>query len=196
MELGLLGPLRVTGARGDHPALGAKQRILLAALLLRAGRIVPMDELIDLMWDGDPPASARASLHNQVLALRRALGEDTTVRIHTRTPGYVIEIGAGELDLARFEELRESGRVALESGDHERAAELLRAALGIWRGEALVDVPSDALRREAAHLTSPVPRSCSRGSTRTCAAADTTSLSRNCPPWSPNTRCANGSTPS
>jgi DNA-binding SARP family transcriptional activator len=152
VEFGLLGPLLVTGAGTDQPSLSAKQRVLFAVLLLRAGRIVPMDELIDLMWDGDPPARARASLHNHVLALRRALGHAVGARIHTRTPGYVIEVQPGELDLARFTEQREQGQAALDAGDYDRAAALLRAALAQWRGEPLVDVPSEALHREAAHL--------------------------------------------
>jgi DNA-binding SARP family transcriptional activator len=152
VEFGLLGPLLVSEAGTDRPVPGAKQRVLLAVLLASAGRVVPVDRIVELVWDGDPPAKARASLHNHVLGLRRALGEAAGQRIQTRAPGYLIDVLPGELDLARFTERYELGRAALAAGHHDRAADLLREALAIWRGEPLVDVPGEFARREAEHL--------------------------------------------
>jgi DNA-binding SARP family transcriptional activator/Tfp pilus assembly protein PilF len=150
VEFGLLGPLLVRDNGVERRILGAKQRTLLAVLLLRAGRIVPIDELTELVWDGRPPASARASLHNHVLALRRALGGGAGSRITTRAPGYLIEVAAGELDLQRFLDLRAEGHSVLATGDPLLAADLLARALAIWRGEPLADVSCDLLQQSEA----------------------------------------------
>ncbi|WP_371496868.1 winged helix-turn-helix domain-containing protein [Kitasatospora sp. NBC_00374] len=152
MEFCVLGPLLVRDGGGVRAVPAAKQRVLLAALLLRPGQVVPADVLADTIWNFAPPPSASTTLRNYVMRLRRGLGE-AGERIETREGGYLIEVGPGELDASRFETLRAQGEAALREGAHERAAELLRAALGLWRGPALADVPSDALHQvEAGRL--------------------------------------------
>ena len=89
-----------------------KQRILLAVLLLNAGRVVSADDLTDTLWESAPPVSARATLQNYVKRLRATLGDTGHRRISTVPPGYSIQVGPGELDVHRFESLLAAGREA------------------------------------------------------------------------------------
>src|SRR5215212_9849845 len=137
MEFRLLGPVEV---RDDGRVVrlgGGKQRAVLALLLLSANRVVASERMIELLWGERPPATAATALHGHISSLRKALGPAV---IETRPPGYVLELGIGELDLERFERLRAEGRDALEGGDPAGAGERLRAALALWRGEALGDI--------------------------------------------------------
>ena len=85
----ILGPLEVTSESGPIALGGPRQRALLAALLLRVGRVVPTDQLVDELYGAEPPKTAIASLQNSVAALRKALGPDVLV---TRSPGYVLTL--------------------------------------------------------------------------------------------------------
>ncbi len=129
----MLGPLEVL-ADGEPVSLPRKkQRALLALLLLRAGEAVSTDELIEELWAGKPPATAKDALQNYVSQLRKALGPEVIV---TRDPGYVLEATAEQTDLGRFERL-----VAEARGEDANArAEKLREALGLWRGPPLADL--------------------------------------------------------
>jgi DNA-binding SARP family transcriptional activator len=99
---------------------------------------VPLDRLVDELWD-DPPSTAPQAVQVYVSKLRKlfAAARSGAPRIRTRTPGYLLEIESGTLDLHRFESLVEAGRRALERGDAETAAAQLRDALGLWRGPPL-----------------------------------------------------------
>ena len=92
MWLSVLGPLYVSGEDGEVAVAAAKQRAVLAALLVRANRVVSFDEFAEDVWDGAPPPAARATLRNYVKSLRRALGPDIGERIVTREPGYVMRL--------------------------------------------------------------------------------------------------------
>ena len=150
MEFRILGPVEV---RDDGRVVrlgGGKQRAVLALLLLNANRVVASERMIELIWGERPPATAATALHGHISSLRKALGPDV---IATRPPGYVLETAIGELDLERFEWLQAEGRDALENGDPALAAERLRAALELWRGEALSDVGFEPfVQTEAARL--------------------------------------------
>ncbi len=125
MEFQILGPLEVRD-NGQAVAIGGgKQRALLALLLLRPNEVVSNDTLIDELWHGEPPDTARKALQVHVSNLRKALGDD---RIVTQAPGYRLRLEPGELDLERFETLRGEG-----------GAEGLRRALALWRGAPLAD---------------------------------------------------------
>jgi DNA-binding SARP family transcriptional activator/tetratricopeptide (TPR) repeat protein len=145
VEFGLLGPLVVRA--GDVPVVvsASKQRVLLAALLLRANEVVAAAELAEAVWEGCPPETARVTLQNYVKRLRHVLGPAGYERIVTRPAGYVIEVGPGELDVARFSELRAGGLAAARAGAWEAAVGQLGAALELWRGQPLADVPSQVL---------------------------------------------------
>jgi DNA-binding SARP family transcriptional activator/tetratricopeptide (TPR) repeat protein len=145
VEFGLLGPLVVTLDGQRVRIASAGQRVVLAALLLRANHVVSVDHLIDDLWPDVPPPTARATLQNYVMRLRRTLGPVQAARIVTQPPGYLIEAAPAELDLTRFTELSTSGQEAAKNGHWENAAEQLGAALSLWRGRPFVDVPSDRL---------------------------------------------------
>nr|WP_272954707.1 BTAD domain-containing putative transcriptional regulator [Kribbella sandramycini] len=119
------------------------QRTVLATLLLRANSVVLVDELIERVWDGAPPAKAKAALQVQVVRLRSALGSASP--IETVPGGYRIVVEPGELDVERFDSLiRDADRTA----DAGVRARCLTDALALWRGPALVDVPGESLRRD------------------------------------------------
>ena len=157
MEFRVLGPLEVV-ASGQPLGLGTpRQRLLLGLLLLRAGEVVSYDRLVQELWDDDPPGTARHTLQGYVHRLRRALGSEAW-RLQTRPPGYRLKVSAGELDAEQFDELAGQGRRALVRGDPDATADLLAAALGLWRGPLLADLGEVAAleperaRREALRL--------------------------------------------
>ncbi|MEV8092765.1 BTAD domain-containing putative transcriptional regulator [Kitasatospora sp. NPDC085879] len=145
MEFGILGPLLVRDGEGDRPVPAAKQRALLAALLVRRGQVVPADVLADTVWDGRPPRTAATTLRNYVMRLRKALGE-AGQRLATEAGGYLLAADAEEFDADRFTRLRDLGHAQLRAGEPERAAAHYEQALALWRGPALVDIPSEVLR--------------------------------------------------
>jgi DNA-binding SARP family transcriptional activator/tetratricopeptide (TPR) repeat protein len=145
VEFGLLGPLVVRAGGVPVVVSASKQRVLLAALLLRANEVVAAAELAEAVWEGSPPETARVTLQNYVKRLRQVLGPAGYERIVTRPAGYVIEVGPGELDVARFAELRAGGLAAARAGVWDSAVAQLGAALGLWRGQPLADVPSRVL---------------------------------------------------
>ena len=152
-EFCLLGSLMVR-CRGIAIAVPhGKQRALLAALLLNAGRLVTVDDLVEVLWGSSPPPSARPSLKTYVMRLRKTLAGAAQPLISTRPGGYLITVGHGELDVDRFETLAAAARAAEHAGSWADAAAMLRSALSLWRGEPLADVPSDTLaRRELPRL--------------------------------------------
>jgi DNA-binding SARP family transcriptional activator/tetratricopeptide (TPR) repeat protein len=149
LELGVLGPLEVRrdGVPVQVPA--ARQRSLLAALALRANRLVTVEQLIEVLWGGDPPPTARNTLQTLVRRLRRLLAtspEQGARVIQGRPGGYLLAVEPERVDAHRFEAGLRRGRDALAGGDPTGAVRLLAAALRGWRGEALADVASEALR--------------------------------------------------
>jgi len=149
MEFEVLGPLRVR-AGGQPAALTAMMpRTLLGILLTRANTSVPADVLVDALWAGqrDPRAAKRLQLH--VHRLRRALGDPARIRFEHG--GYALRLHPGELDAHRFETMIAEGT---SNGDPARAVQLLRAALGLWRGDPFGGVADVALvRAEIDRLT-------------------------------------------
>jgi len=148
IQFGVLGPIRATAGEAVA-ALPAKERVVLATLLLRAGQVVAASALIEALWDDRPPATARNSLQSHVRQLRRLLGP-AAGRIITKAPGYLVEVRPGELDLDGFIRLTGRAKTAANDGAWEDAAALLSEALGLWRGEPLSDVPSPLLQRNEA----------------------------------------------
>ncbi|HEU4488862.1 MAG TPA: BTAD domain-containing putative transcriptional regulator [Actinomycetota bacterium] len=140
----LLGPLEVTAWGARVRLRGAKQRALLAILLLNANRTVATDRLIDLLWEQEPPDTAPTALQVYISGLRKALEPDRSRGapaqvVVSRASGYELAVSPEQVDLLRFEQLVREGRAAASSGDHAAAAELLRLALRLWRGPALAD---------------------------------------------------------
>jgi DNA-binding SARP family transcriptional activator len=145
VEFGLLGPLVVRAGGSRVTVSAGKQRVLLAALLLRAGQVVPAADLTRFVWEGRPPGTARVTLQNYIKRLRQALGPSGYERIVTRPAGYLIEVSAGELDVARFGDLQAAGQAAARAEVWGQASAQLGEALALWRGQPLADVPSRVL---------------------------------------------------
>jgi DNA-binding SARP family transcriptional activator len=146
MRFRLLGPLEVWAGE-DWQGIGApKWRSVLAALLIRSGQVVPVDELITEVWWGDTqPAKAANLISIYVLRLRRLLGDSDSTLLVTRAPGYQLRLGAADSDAQVFEALARDGRRRLAEGDPEGAAARLAEALALWRGSPLADVPPTPL---------------------------------------------------
>ena len=126
---------------------GAKQRSLLAVLLLHANEVVATERLIDELWGETPPATVNKSVLVYVSRLRKQLGDG---RLVTRAPGYMLRLDPAESDLGRFE------RLVTEAGGAgpAAAAEKLRKALALWRGTPLADLAYEPfLQGEIARLT-------------------------------------------
>ncbi|HEX5937547.1 MAG TPA: extracellular solute-binding protein [Actinomycetota bacterium] len=136
----LLGPLEVTDGGRPVTLGGPRQRLVLAHLLLAANRVVTMDELIERVWDEDPPRAARNTIQSYVSHLRAELRPD---RIEGRSPGYVIHAEADELDVLRFEQLLRRARRLLPT-DPREAAGMLEEALALWIGSPLSDLADAA----------------------------------------------------
>ena len=143
LEFRLLGPLEVVGGDGPLQLGGPKQRATLAILLLGANRVVPVERLADDLYHGAAPVTAVTQVQRQVSELRRLLGAPA---IETRPPGYILRLTPEQLDLHRFERLTER---AAQAGEAREAADLLRAALGLWRGDALADLADEPFARAA-----------------------------------------------
>jgi len=151
MEYRVLGPLEVTHVGRPVALGGAKQRALLAVLLLDAGRIVSPERLVDALWGDSPPEGARHAVHVYVSQLRKALagGGAGSNPIATQPGGYALRIEPDDLDLNRFERAVEAGRSALSAGDAQRAVDLLRDALRLFRGPPLADLALGGLAAPA-----------------------------------------------
>ncbi|MEV6824505.1 BTAD domain-containing putative transcriptional regulator [Amycolatopsis sp. NPDC051102] len=151
MVVRLLGEVRVEA--GQRPVdLGTpRQRCVLVALAVDAGRVVPVDRLVERVWGAEAAPRARATLHGYISRLRRALADVDGVTITRRSGGYVLATGATEpvVDLHRFRQLRAAA--AAEAGD-ERAAVLLTDALKLWRGQALTGVDGEWIETERDRL--------------------------------------------
>ena len=149
MWIGLLGSLqvRVDGAAVAVPA--ARQRALLAVLAVRAGELVPTDELVETVWDGKPPDRAAATIRNYVKRLRCRLGPAGRYIVTCR-PGYRLEVAEDELDLQVFTRLCRDGGAAVRGGDWAAAFGGLGQALGLWRGAPFADTGCERLQREQA----------------------------------------------
>jgi predicted ATPase/DNA-binding SARP family transcriptional activator len=132
LEFGILGPLEVR--RGGEPVElgGAKQRAVLARLLLQPGEPVPVDRLIEDLWGDEAPRTAAHTVQVYVSSLRKALGSEA---IRHESGGYLLDVPKDRLDSARFTALAARARAEQPA----RAATSLREALALWRGPALAD---------------------------------------------------------
>jgi DNA-binding winged helix-turn-helix (wHTH) protein len=135
VEFRILGPLEVLDGATPIAVPGAKERALLADLLVHAGRVVAADRLMEDLWGERPPGNPANTLQGRVSALRRALGP-VAARLTTRPPGYRLDVDPELVDAARFERLAgDATRIA--ASDPARALGLLAEALGLWRGPVL-----------------------------------------------------------
>jgi DNA-binding SARP family transcriptional activator len=162
MYLEILGPLAMRGASEDITPTAAKPQQMLALLALNNGRMVPVSNLLDELWEDEPPRSARTTLHTYVLQVRRMLSAGTVHDVDRREAkailttcqgGYRLQLREDEIDTVRFESLSRQGSKCYDDGHMEEAADLLGQALQVWRGPALAGLnPGPPLRAEIARL--------------------------------------------
>ncbi|MFK3983528.1 BTAD domain-containing putative transcriptional regulator [Micromonospora sp. NPDC050397] len=153
-ELRLLGPFEVLINGRQLPVGQPKQRALLALLALRSGTQVPMSEIIDVLWDGAPPARARNQVQVYVSGLRRTFAEAGSGYrlIDTRPGGYLLDVPANWVDLAAFGRAAVDAAGQARAGDWRGADRLLHAALSCWRGYPLGGVPGEFFEQTAHQL--------------------------------------------
>jgi DNA-binding SARP family transcriptional activator/tetratricopeptide (TPR) repeat protein len=144
---GVLGSLQVRVDGVPVRLGGAKPRAVLATLLLQPGGFVSLDLLTEVLWPGGAPRSAVANVRTYVRTLRRALSAAgaATDRLRTKPAGYALDIGPGDLDMLLFEQRLDRARTARDQGDDAAALRAYEAALGLWRGGVLQDVPASVV---------------------------------------------------
>jgi predicted ATPase/DNA-binding SARP family transcriptional activator len=137
VRFGILGALEVRSDAGEVVAVGGpRPRALLVMLLLDAGRVVGVEQLIAGQYGDAPPADATNAVQAQISRLRK-----TIPGIEFDGGGYRLAADPDDVDALRFERLAADGRRRLAAGDHAGARRVLRDALGLWRGPALADLP-------------------------------------------------------
>jgi DNA-binding SARP family transcriptional activator len=150
MDFRLLGQVQAISA-GRSLALGErKRRLVLAILLLDANRVVPIDRLVQLIWQDDPPDTARRIVQAHVSRLRGILGGaaaagDGHVSLERHGPGYLLTCDAQRVDIHAFRHLVDQAR---STSDDQAKTTLLRRALALWRGPVLADVITARVRHE------------------------------------------------
>ncbi|AUG78771.1 AfsR family transcriptional regulator [Kitasatospora sp. MMS16-BH015] len=153
-RLTVLGPLSLRTARGESPLGPMKQRLVLAMLLCHANSPVTVPALIEALWEGSPPRTARKNLQVYVSTLRHLLTEaGLTDRISLHSSGYQLDLTEQECDLLRFHHLIRAARAAAEHDSPAAVARLLREALDLWQGPPLAELhDSQAVAEEAERL--------------------------------------------
>ncbi|MEU5993845.1 BTAD domain-containing putative transcriptional regulator [Spirillospora sp. NPDC047418] len=138
MEIFILGSIEARRLGEPISLDGAKQKTVLAALLLSRDHILPDDRLSSLLWGEDPPTTSSSQIYTYVSRLRKYLGDE--VSIVRRPPGYMMSIGRAALDHEKFQRLSRIGQQDLRNRQFRSASEHFRRALELWRGPALANV--------------------------------------------------------
>ncbi|MFH9016329.1 BTAD domain-containing putative transcriptional regulator [Streptomyces sp. NPDC017943] len=155
LRFSMLGQLQVWRGLTETTISQPQRRAVLAVLLLRRDSLVSVEELIDAIWGAHPPPSARTVLHTHIHHLRRTLRNINAGSEAIRRVGgqYRLELPSCPVDVDSFRRLASFSAVRRAEGQYERALRDMRAALGLWRGHALEDVPGPWAGRHRAALT-------------------------------------------
>jgi DNA-binding SARP family transcriptional activator len=164
VHIRILGPLSADNDGRPFTPTAGKPRQILALLAVHPGRVVPASTLMEELWGTAVSAGAQTTLQTYVVQLRRRLaaalgcGTDPKSVLVTSNGGYMLHVPEDSVDASVYERRVAAGREAFDSGDDARTAELLRSALALWEGPALVDVPAgvtlgiEAMRLEESRL--------------------------------------------
>ncbi|WP_454860195.1 AfsR/SARP family transcriptional regulator [Promicromonospora soli] len=144
----LLGPVSARCDHGPVPLGTARQRAVLAALLVEPGVPVSLDQLVERVWGTTPPRSARQTLHSYISRLRSVLDAEGCLAPTRRSGGYVLDVDPAAVDLHQFRALVAQARCA----DDGRAAALWQDAMALWQGAPFADLDSEWLRSLAVTL--------------------------------------------
>ncbi|MDA3646977.1 AfsR/SARP family transcriptional regulator [Saccharopolyspora indica] len=142
VSFGLLGPLEVRLNGLDRAPSAQKTLQVLAVLLMRPGKLVASETIIDELWGSNPPRRARSTMQTYIYQLRRFIEEhqlspDGDEILLTRQPGYQLLVAPEQIDVFVFQQLCRQGRALLAQKRHPDAAAAFRTALRLWRGPAL-----------------------------------------------------------
>jgi len=146
MRVCVLGPIEVTSDDRPVSLSGPGQRTVLAVLAAEHGTVVPVTRLLEALWGGAPPPTARTKVQSHVSALRLALGHevhDANSPLHTIRPGYVLSADRASVDATEFADLVTRAR---QAQDAATVARVLGEALALWRGAAFAGLDSPVLR--------------------------------------------------
>jgi DNA-binding SARP family transcriptional activator len=158
MDLRLLGPVRAWRDEAELPLGSARRAAVLAVLALHAGHAVSRMQLVTALWGDEPPASATGNVYTYVSTLRQVLepGRDRWAAGQLLTSGggtYCLHVREQDVDVFRFEALREESRRHRSAGDRRAELAALEAALRLWHGEALLGVPGPYAAAQRLRLT-------------------------------------------
>ncbi|MFI6780249.1 BTAD domain-containing putative transcriptional regulator [Micromonospora sp. NPDC050276] len=147
VTFGVLGPVTAATERGPVPLRGHRQRLVLGRLLIAHGRVVPVDRLVDDLWEVAPDGAVGA-IRTFVADLRRALEPDRPPRqppriLVTEPPGYVLRTAPDAVDAGQFEAAVGEAAPLLAAGRPAPALTALEAALALWRGPAYADCANE-----------------------------------------------------
>ncbi|MGW0752567.1 AfsR/SARP family transcriptional regulator [Streptomyces sp. NPDC002587] len=157
MDIDVLGALAVRENGVSITPTAPKPRQVLALLALHADQVVPVSALMEELWAGEPPRSARTTLQTYVLQIRALIatalqqgaggGAQSGAAVRTAKDilvtlpgGYLLSSDGGTLDVREFDRLAGTGYRAMDAGDFPGAARMLREALALWSGPAFADV--------------------------------------------------------
>ncbi|MFJ9363906.1 BTAD domain-containing putative transcriptional regulator [Nocardia sp. NPDC101769] len=149
IEFSILGPLDISKDGVSVRIGGYLHRAVIGYLLVNANSVVSISRLVNSVWMGKPPRTARKMIHNAVSDIRRHLENldpDGTVSLVTQQPGYALLVPLETIDLQTFCTMERAARTALNGGQVEFAHEQLRAALALWRGRALADLTENGAK--------------------------------------------------
>jgi DNA-binding SARP family transcriptional activator len=139
LQFRILGPLEASANHVPLKIGAAKQRAVVALLLLHPNEVVGSEQLIDGLWGDRPPRTAQQIVRVYVSQLRKLLESGGERPLVTEPAGYLLRVTPRQLDAKRFEKLVGEGRASLAVGDAAAAARKLHQALSLWRGPALAD---------------------------------------------------------
>jgi len=151
VRFAVLGPVRAWRDEAELDLGHPRQRAVLAALLVREGAQVTLEQLIDGLWGDEVPATSAQVIRSYIYQLRLVLGRDGTGHIRSAGGGYVLEPGP-QLDLARFADLAARARQARGDGDPAAAAARFAEGLELWAGTALAGIPGPYAAAQRARL--------------------------------------------
>ncbi|SEC38792.1 DNA-binding transcriptional activator of the SARP family [Streptomyces sp. 3213] len=154
MRYTLLGPV---GMGFEDMPLAVKRprcRAVLAYLLLHSNHVVSTQQLIDALWGGSEPQTARSQIQADIAALRRVCRDaGAKIPVESRAPGYSITVDDGELDLDVFRSGMTRARQEAARGDSRSAVRLIRKALALWQGTPLADIAVSYAESSQTQLT-------------------------------------------
>ncbi|WIX92570.1 BTAD domain-containing putative transcriptional regulator [Amycolatopsis sp. DG1A-15b] len=151
VSIDVLGPLVVTVNGAPCTLSGSRQKRLLAFLLIRANTAISPDQVIDALWDDEPPATALSQVRNAVAKLRRDLGR-AGATVVTDSRSYRLRIDDDQADMLRFSRSVKRARELVRAGANDDALEAVRAGLSLWRGPAFTGLDGRVFEEAAASL--------------------------------------------